>query len=490
MLNEEIVAVAISQLVPSPWNRPMESNGGLKELSESIKTQGVLQPLIVRVKTEPSGTPFGTYEIVAGHRRAAAAKAAGRTDVPCRVMVLSDEAAQLTQLTENLHRKDLGPIEEARMFKALKTQYDHNAQTIADLVGKHVKYVHQALALLELPAAAVKALERGTIPALVGHQLCRIGPLQIDAAVKFAITPGYRGEPTTVQSMKDYINRVATKRLADAPFPKDKAYAGKIACVECPFNTANQNLLFENAEEGYCNNGACFNLKTNQHFKDLRVVGEKQFGSLKFLGVASEGYGDQQVVKGHVVVDPKDKKVQKALKEHPEKFGFGILRPGRVYNGKVKKAKIVLAANDAKLGKPEPKGYQEKSPEEQAHDLFIRTYQEREMAISIFKKCEFTFDAMVALLCYRCEGAWQRKSAEPWLLAAGILITEDLQKQLAEMDAGALIKLLLLAVLDEDDIKILMVNNRLDLKGQDKLWNGLAEKAWKEQKTEKADATV
>ncbi|MFB9991676.1 ParB/RepB/Spo0J family partition protein ParB [Deinococcus oregonensis] len=130
---------------------------GLAELAQSIREKGVLQPLLVR----PRGDAF---EIVAGERRWRASQLAGLTELPVIIRDLADREALEIAIVENLQREDLGPLEEARAYQAL---LDHglNQEGVAQAVGKGRSTVSNALRLLTLNDAALRALDSGEITA-------------------------------------------------------------------------------------------------------------------------------------------------------------------------------------------------------------------------------------------------------------------------------------------------------------------------------------
>jgi ParB family chromosome partitioning protein len=148
--------LAIDQILPSPYQpRQHYDAAALTDLSESIRRQGVLQPLLVRPVAD-------RFEIVAGERRWRAAKMAGLGSVPVVVKELSDLEALQIAIVENLQREDLTPIEEARAYQALAEQGMTHAQ-IAESVSKARSTITNALRLLELPDGALEALEQDRI---------------------------------------------------------------------------------------------------------------------------------------------------------------------------------------------------------------------------------------------------------------------------------------------------------------------------------------
>ena len=137
----------------------------LRELALSIKTKGILQPLLVRTKGKK-------YEIIAGERRYRAAQLAGLTEVPVIVREFSDQETLEIALVENLQREDLNPLEEARGYKNL-LEFGVTQDEAAQAVGKARSTVTNALRLLNLSPNAQQALEEATISA--GHARALLG---------------------------------------------------------------------------------------------------------------------------------------------------------------------------------------------------------------------------------------------------------------------------------------------------------------------------
>ncbi|MFZ5722183.1 MAG: ParB/RepB/Spo0J family partition protein [Pseudomonadota bacterium] len=133
----------------------------LAELAESIKAQGLMQPIVVR--------PIGEkkYEIIAGERRWRAAQLAGMEKVPCVIKDVADEAALAMSLIENIQREDLSPMEEAVALNRLQEEFSLTHQEVADAVGKSRATVTNLLRLLSLAPEARTLLERGDLE--MGH---------------------------------------------------------------------------------------------------------------------------------------------------------------------------------------------------------------------------------------------------------------------------------------------------------------------------------
>ena len=158
----------LAQLQPGKYQpRTRMDEGSLYELAESIKAQGVMQPILVR----PGGA--GRYEIIAGERRTRAAKLAGLDEVPVLVKDVPDEAAAAMALIENIQREDLNPLEEARAFERLIKEFQLTHQQVAEAVGRSRAGVSNLLRLLELAPEVCDRLERRELD--MGHARALLG---------------------------------------------------------------------------------------------------------------------------------------------------------------------------------------------------------------------------------------------------------------------------------------------------------------------------
>ena len=145
----------------------------LAELVDSIRAQGVVQPIVVRPIDSPDERGVQRYEIIAGERRWRAAQQAGLRDIPAVVRHVPDEAAIAMALIENIQREDLNPLEEARALERLISEFGLTHQQAADAVGRSRAAVSNLLRLLELPEEvcgrlAKRELEMGHARALLG----------------------------------------------------------------------------------------------------------------------------------------------------------------------------------------------------------------------------------------------------------------------------------------------------------------------------------
>ncbi|HKQ82464.1 MAG TPA: ParB/RepB/Spo0J family partition protein [Steroidobacteraceae bacterium] len=138
----------------------------LQDLADSIKAQGVVQPIVVRPLAPVTGQPL-RYEIIAGERRWRAAQMAGLQEIPAVVRRVPDEAAVAMALIENIQREDLNPLEEARALDRLIKEFDMTHQTAAEAVGRSRAAVSNLLRLLELTEEVKLLVEQRQIE--MGH---------------------------------------------------------------------------------------------------------------------------------------------------------------------------------------------------------------------------------------------------------------------------------------------------------------------------------
>ncbi|OGR83038.1 MAG: hypothetical protein A2901_05540 [Elusimicrobia bacterium RIFCSPLOWO2_01_FULL_54_10] len=167
------LTVALDKIKPSryqPRTRFKEEN--LSELAESIKSQGIIQPIIVTLQD-------GGYELIAGERRLRAAKMAGLAQVPIVVRKVTDQEQFVIALIENLQREDLNAIEEARAYKRLMEEFNLTQEALAGMIGKGRVVIANTLRLLNLPQNIQDAVADGSISAGHARSLVSIGDAQV-----------------------------------------------------------------------------------------------------------------------------------------------------------------------------------------------------------------------------------------------------------------------------------------------------------------------
>tara|TARA_Y100000310_G_scaffold242928_1_gene247194 strand:+ start:1583 stop:2428 length:846 start_codon:yes stop_codon:yes gene_type:complete len=141
----------------------------LEELTNSIKKQGIIQPIVVR----PDKSSVGKYEIIAGERRWLASQNAGLHEVP--VVILNVDDAKLLEfaIVENVQRQDLNPIEEAKGYQRLVDDFNYNQEKLSQFIGKSRSYIANSLRLLSLPEDILLMVQQGNLSA--GHARSLIG---------------------------------------------------------------------------------------------------------------------------------------------------------------------------------------------------------------------------------------------------------------------------------------------------------------------------
>ena len=167
---EGVREIGIGLIDPNP-DQPRRTfpEEGLAQLAESIRQQGLLQPVLVT----PEG---GRYRLVAGERRWRAARKAGLETIPCVVREMSLREQMEAALIENLQREDLNPAEEARALQELKERLALTQEELAQRLGKSRSMVANSLRLLQLPQAALESLEEGAISAGHARSLLALAP--------------------------------------------------------------------------------------------------------------------------------------------------------------------------------------------------------------------------------------------------------------------------------------------------------------------------
>jgi len=141
----------------------------LQELTNSIKEQGVIQPIVVR----PDKSSEGKYEIVAGERRWLASQNAGLHEVPVVILDIDDVKSLEFAIVENVQRQDLNAIEEARGYQKLVDDFNYNQEKLSQFIGKSRSYIANSLRLLSLPQEVLLMVEQGNLSA--GHARTLIG---------------------------------------------------------------------------------------------------------------------------------------------------------------------------------------------------------------------------------------------------------------------------------------------------------------------------
>jgi ParB family chromosome partitioning protein len=194
----------INSIVPNPKQpRSVFEPEAFSELVHSIRELGVLQPIVVREKSE------GQYELIMGERRLRASKEAGLTKIPAVIRETADENMLRDALLENLHRSDLNPLEEASAYSQLLEDFGITQEQLADRIGRSRPQITNTLRLLKLPATVQKLVAAGVLSA--GHARAILGATDSERMEYFANKTINEG--LSVRSLEELVG-------FDKPTPK------------------------------------------------------------------------------------------------------------------------------------------------------------------------------------------------------------------------------------------------------------------------------
>ena len=162
--------VSISDLVPNKYQpRKIFDEDSLKDLTNSIKERGMIQPIIVRTSNDDKSK----YEIIAGERRWLAAQRAGLHEVPVVITEADDLKSLEFAIVENVQRHDLNPLEEAQGYKRLIDDFNYDQEKVSKFIGKSRSHITNSLRLLTLPGDVIKLIEDQKLTA--GHAKILVG---------------------------------------------------------------------------------------------------------------------------------------------------------------------------------------------------------------------------------------------------------------------------------------------------------------------------
>ena len=199
---EKFEIISITDIQKNPYQPRKEfDREKLDELAQSIKENGVIQPIIVRQ------SPVIGYEILAGERRYRASLLAGLTSIPAVVKQLSDQEMMVQSIIENLQRENLNPIEEARAYESLIEKGFTHAE-IADKMGKSRPYISNSIRLLSLPEQILLEVENGKLSQAHARSLVGLNKEQQDYFFQRII-----GEDISVRKLEALLTEKKQKKL-------------------------------------------------------------------------------------------------------------------------------------------------------------------------------------------------------------------------------------------------------------------------------------
>lgn len=209
--------IAVELIDPNPYQtRRRISEESLKELADSIRSSGVVQPVVLR----PG--PNSRFQLIAGERRWLAAKRVGKTTIPAIVRQVSNEQAMEITIIENLQREDLNPVEQARAFDRLSREFGLTQEQIATRTGKDRASIANFIRLLKLPLPVQEALEDGRLSFGHGKVLAGLAgfPEHLEKAAREAIDHGF-----SVRETEELVGRLINP---ESPEPKPEKPAAAV----------------------------------------------------------------------------------------------------------------------------------------------------------------------------------------------------------------------------------------------------------------------
>lgn len=273
-MSEQINYIPVEAIAPSPFNYRSgdirETN--LLDLAESLKKDGMLQP--VRVRPGPNFgqvDAFHRYELVFGHRRLAAAQMAGLERIPCILVEMDDAQVKRAQFAENIQRENTNAIDEAKGLQSLLSEPGVRAEDLPQQLGKSRSWVYNRLRLLKLSKAVQDAVAHGGLGADIAILIATLpAPMHADALDQLRDSEGTGW--VSVRDAKEAIKAMMVP-IKQATFAIHlDTYGDKPACTSCPSLSQNDEDLRGLLDPDICTNGKCFDRKTRIH--GLQVVEE------------------------------------------------------------------------------------------------------------------------------------------------------------------------------------------------------------------------
>ena len=216
-LDEELTKIPVDLLQRGKFQPRIDMRPeSLQELADSIKAQGVIQPIVVRAVGDSQPGQPRRYEIIAGERRWRAAQLAGLHDIPAVIRRVPDEAAVAMSLIENIQRENLNPLEEARALDRLIKEFEMTHQTAAEAVGRSRAAVSNLLRLLDLADPVKELVEKREIE--MGHARALLGLDSARRQIEVAALVAKKG--LSVRDTEALVRRVLAGPQHAEPAPQ------------------------------------------------------------------------------------------------------------------------------------------------------------------------------------------------------------------------------------------------------------------------------
>jgi ParB/RepB/Spo0J family partition protein len=264
-MDQQITIIPIEQLRECPFNpRQFYTDESMIDLAESIKAQGVMQPIVARPLTEQQQDINLRFEIVFGHRRYRASKMAKLEAVPVIVRAMTDQEVAIAQVHENVQRQDVTALEEADSLARLHREHKLNADQIAEAIGKSRSYVYGRLKLARMAPEVRKAVAEQGLSPDIGLELARIADHNLQRATLKELKE-WSGSDNwlSVRQAKARMGSLWTNVISAAPFdPTDVTLAPKSgACAKCPRLARNDPDLMAALGPDVCTDHRCWEFK-------------------------------------------------------------------------------------------------------------------------------------------------------------------------------------------------------------------------------------
>lgn len=360
--------IEISKIRPDASNQ-RSTGKDIAELAESINQFGLLQPIGV---TPPDGN--GIHTIIFGHRRFEAVQSLGLTEIEAEVIAESDSVTKMIQLSENIHRADIHPMDEARTIAELIGVQMETQKYVAQLLGKSIPYVRKRMALNDLIEPIQEAFIRGNINITMALKLAGLHPSVQDEIYKDN-EDEFTEEGNTFES--EWAVEREMNKLGFYKFDKTE-------CEKCPFNSA-VNELFP-TEDAMCGNQFCLNKKKNEHNASLIEEAKTKVAYFIYDGwrtpsAEKQAIGDKLIEEGYTVLW-KQRSFTQVEEPNAEDFTEG--EADSEYQEQLKQFKnsfkafdfngfeytdIILELDEETLTAPSNVGGREISPEEQREKI-------------------------------------------------------------------------------------------------------------------------
>jgi ParB/RepB/Spo0J family partition protein len=291
---DTIVLIDAKSIASSPLNpRKVVDQNSIIELSESIKSVGLLQPVTLRPVIDKDDVPTDGYELVLGSRRLAAMKLLGWESIPSIIKDLDDDEVLEAMIIENLQRKDIEPLDEAKAFNELHMKGMAYVD-IAAKVGKSPEFVKLRIKLNELIPEFQTLLSDNKMSLAAAHEICKvISEIQIaiyEQHYAEGIAPEQRWDILTINELKE--------KLSKQFIPLSSAEFNLSECQGCVYNTTGVHSLFNEYNGNNCTNVSCFQTKKQEHIIGIikecianeipiivKASAERMINQLKELGI-------------------------------------------------------------------------------------------------------------------------------------------------------------------------------------------------------------